>query len=373
MRGLRDDGGVTEEEKSGVVPRGWRDRTLRPEEVSAWEKSDREVLAAHLAETITPTKPPKKTRKAGQPGALLPVRYISGQTPHLCAPAGGGRPFRGQRDPRMRKSQATEPVRTRTCRVVTGEAGGRSTDHTSPGVPVRRSATSGNREALGGDAPLLWCSGRQYATCTSVPPRRRAAKPTPAAGPRDLLRMFVRHQVETGAPFNAGRDLRKDIGIERGGLRDASASEFRHKSILVDATYARLCAGSADQDGSAAYTSEPGKRNHYARPGHVSFDKRNHNFVTTMMERFGRLGREGSEIIDQPATSVVGGRDGGAKATEGICTGRLVQIRSSFSDPSNCDLTPPAQARGTGPSRDYLREEEGRLLSMAWGWHVDAG
>ena len=41
-----------------------------------------------------------------------------------------------------------------------------------------------------------------------------------------LKRMSIRHQVESGAPFNANRDLRMDILIERGGLRDASASDL---------------------------------------------------------------------------------------------------------------------------------------------------
>ena len=43
---------------------------------------------------------------------------------------------------------------------------------------------------------------------------------------RFLKRMSVLHQVESGAPFNADRDLRMDIVIERGGLRHASASDF---------------------------------------------------------------------------------------------------------------------------------------------------
>ena len=41
-------------------------------------------------------------------------------------------------------------------------------------------------------------------------------------------RISVRHQDESGAPFNDDRGLRMDIVIERGGLRDASASDFRH-------------------------------------------------------------------------------------------------------------------------------------------------
>ena len=185
VRGLRDYGGVTEE-MGEVVPRGWRDRAFRPEEVSASGNSDQKVLAAHDAETTNSHKTQKKTRKTGQPGAARPVRHIAGWNPHPCAPAGGRRPFRGERNPLMRKGQANEPVRTRSCRVVTSEAGGCSTRHTSRGVSVRRAATSGDRRALGGDVPRLWCSGRQHATCTFVSPRRREGKPTPAVGPRDL-------------------------------------------------------------------------------------------------------------------------------------------------------------------------------------------
>eukprot|EP00904_Undaria_pinnatifida_P004961 jgi/Undpi1/1595/HiC_scaffold_11.g04985.m1 len=74
--------------------------------------------------------------------------------------------------------------------------------------------------------------------------------------------MSVRHQVESGAPFHADRDLRMDIVIEAGGLKDATAPEYRDKSILLDVTYAdpqagvHMRAGSVDQNGSAASTSE---------------------------------------------------------------------------------------------------------------------
>ena len=99
VRGLRVDGGVTEEDMCEVVPRGWRDRAFRPQEVSASGHSDREVLAAHDAETTNSHKYPQKTRKTGQPSAVRPVRHITRRTSHPCAPAGGGRPFRGERNP----------------------------------------------------------------------------------------------------------------------------------------------------------------------------------------------------------------------------------------------------------------------------------
>ena len=154
-------------------------------------------------------------------------------------------------------------------------------------------------------------------------------QPLVHATSRFLKRMSARHKVERGASFNADRDLRMDIVIVRGGLRDAPASDFRHKSTLIDVTYAdpqarvHLHAGSADQDGSAASTSEARKRNHYARVGHVSFDERSHKLGTIAVKIFGRLGREGNEFIYQLAASVVRARDGWAMAKKGICKGRL--------------------------------------------------
>ena len=118
---------------------------------------------------------------------------------------------------------------------------------------------------------------------------------------RVLKQMSIRHQVGNGAPFNADRNLRMDIVMGRGGIRDALASDFRHKGILIDLTYAdpqagvRLRAGSADQDESAAFTSEARTHNHYARPGDVCFDERIHKLPTIAVGRFGRARREGSK------------------------------------------------------------------------------
>ena len=59
----------------------------------------------------------------------------------------------------------------------------------------------------------------------------------------------------------------------------------------------------------ASTISEERKRQHYTRPGHVSFDERSHQVATLVVENFGRLGVEGSKFIDQLAAikSVVGG------------------------------------------------------------------
>ena len=48
-----------------------------------------------------------------------------------------------------------------------------------------------------------------------------------------VKRMSVRHQVESGVPFNADMGPRMDIVIKRGGHRDASTSAFRHKILFI--------------------------------------------------------------------------------------------------------------------------------------------
>ena len=59
---------------------------------------------------------------------------------------------------------------------------------------------------------------------------------------------------------------------------------------------------------------------------YVSFDERSHELITLEVESFGRLRREASEVVDWLATSVVGGRGGGAMAKKGIFKERLLHI-----------------------------------------------
>ena len=56
------------------------------------------------------------------------------------------------------------------------------------------------------------------------------------------------------------------------------------------------------------------KRSHYARPEQVPFDKRSYKLATLAVESFGRLGKEGSDLTDQVAASIVGGADGSSLA-----------------------------------------------------------
>ena len=172
-----------------------------------------------------------------------------------------------------------------------------------------------------------------------------------------------------------------DIVIERGGLRDVTSSEYRNKAILLDVTHVdpqarvHMRDGSADRDEteSAASTSEARKRNHYDRVGQVSFDECSHKLVTLAVESFGRIGKEDSGLIDQLTASIVGGMEGGSLSRKGVCKKHLFQIISVTTHVAisrrvhryKLTLRDRQAARGR-------REEDGGLLPMVWGWHVDA-
>ena len=60
----------------------------------------------------------------------------------------------------------------------------------------------------------------------------------------------------------------------------------------------------------------------------MSFDERSYKLTTLAVESFGRLGKEGSDLINQVAASIVGGTDGSSLARIGVCKERLFQVIS---------------------------------------------
>ena len=66
----------------------------------------------------------------------------------------------------------------------------------------------------------------------------------------------------------------------------------------------------------------------YARPGHVSFDQRSYKLCTFAVECFGRHGGMAYEFVDQLATHVVGGQNGGKITTKGAVKELLLQVVS---------------------------------------------
>ena len=108
-------------------------------------------------------------------------------------------------------------------------------------IRVRGRALSGERSFWRRGAPAAMRRTRTRGMRVCVVDRARMSnqhQPLVHALSRTLERMSIRNQAESGAPFNAERDLRMDIVIERGGLRDATAAEYRNKAILLDVTCA---------------------------------------------------------------------------------------------------------------------------------------
>ena len=125
---------------------------------------------------------------------------------------------------------------------------------------------------------LLRCSRRGHPARTKLSQSRGTGEPAPTTSSRDfphVKRLGIPHHVESGEPFTADRNLRMDVVIRRGGLRDAPNSEYREKSILLDVTHVdsqaevHLRGSIADHDGSAASSSEACNRQHYASPGYA--------------------------------------------------------------------------------------------------------
>ena len=104
----------------------------------------------------------------------------------------------------------------------------------------------------------------------------------------------------------------------------------------------------------------------------MSFDESSYKLATLAVESFGRLGEEGSDLIDQVAASIVGGTDASSLARKGVCKEHLFQIISV--------TTQVAISRRVHRYRLSLRdrqaaggreEEAGGLRPLARGGNVD--
>ena len=92
------------------------------------------------------------------------------------------------------------------------------------------------------------------------------------------------------------------------------------------------------------------------------------------MESFGRLGVEGSNFIDQPVASIVGGRSGGSMARKGVvkeCLLRIISVTTQVAISRRV-----ARFKFQLRDRQEIRRSRGggddRPTPMAWGWSLDA-
>ena len=94
--------------------------------------------------------------------------------------------------------------------------------------------------------------------------------------------------------------------------------------------------------------------------------------ATLKVENFGCLGKEGSDLTDRVAASIVGGTDGSSLARKGICKEGFFQIIFA--------TTAVAISRQVHVYKLTLRDsqavrgreqEAGGLRTTTWGWKVD--
>ena len=243
------------------------------------------MLAAHDAVTTNSTKAQLKLGKLVNQGRHAARTAFLDQLPETSRPHGPGDPL-GRCET---KALAKARYRNLQGEGATACLRVRPTDSLRV-IPAAEFVGMGRR-FLGIEEHLavrcLCCNARNVDTrhariCPRAGAQVNRHQPLRHAISRILNRLGVQHQVESGEPFTAERNLRMDIVIRRGSLRDAPNREYRDKSILLDVCHAdpqaqvHLRGGSADHDGLAASTSEARKRQHYARPGQVSFDERSH-------------------------------------------------------------------------------------------------
>ena len=153
--------------------------------------------------------------------------------------------------------------------------------------------------------PPLRCSRGGHPARMHLSQSRGAGELAPTTSPRDLPHFeAARNSTPSGERRTVHCRQKPADGHRHQERRSSGRSnrEDREKSILLDVTHAdpqaqvHLRRGSADHDGSTAFTSEARKRQHYARPGDVSFDERSPKLANLSLESFKHLGVEGSNL-----------------------------------------------------------------------------
>ena len=224
---------------------------------------------------------------------------------------------------------------------------------------------------------------RHARICTTAGAQVNQHQPLFHATSRILKRLGVPHQVESGEPFTADRNLRMDIVVRKGGLRNAPNPEYRDKSILVGVAHAKPQAQVNLQAGSALIMMDQLPLLVRRASANTTLDRDmspstngaiNYLVSTFAVESCGRLGVEGSYFIDQLATSVVGGMDGGSMARTGVlkeCLLQIVPVTTQVAIRGGCLASSYSLEIARMQEGVRGREDDGPTL-MAWGWSMDA-
>ena len=226
---------------ANIVLENWRDRAFRAGEQGDSGQSVADVLPAPDAETISCNKAQYRLGKLVN--RVHYERYVSSldQLPET-RPQRDTSEYQGEKETR---DLAKARQRSQSGSGATAFLMARPVDSART-IPASEFATAGKRflgieEFLAARCPCCGeadVSTRYVRQCHRSGAQVNQHQPLVHALSRTLESMSIRHQVKSRAPFHADRDLRMYIVIEAGGLRDATASEYRDKSILLDVTHA---------------------------------------------------------------------------------------------------------------------------------------
>ena len=220
---------------ANIVAESWRDRAFRGEEQEASGGSVAEVLPAHDAESISPTSAQHRLGKL-----VNRVRYER-YVPSLDQLPVETTTQRGTSNPQEEKeSRGLARARHRSQSGPGATAFLRARPvHSARVIPPSEFVAAGRwfpgiEEVLAARCPCCGAAEaitRRARLCHRPGAQVNQHQPPVHALSRTFKRMPIRHQMESGAPFHAIRDLRMNIVIEVGGLRDATVSEYRSKAI----------------------------------------------------------------------------------------------------------------------------------------------
>lgn len=386
IKELNQEHGLSEEDLKRMVPPSWVSWALEQPGENSRRLPTVGELAAHDGESTTPRKAQHKLGKAINKVQLERFMESLESLPAEAEPPTPRDPFGGMESRDMAKARVRSSQGKGAHAWLRATPTDRAREFPSNEFTLAIRRAVGVEEFLAQGCPRCH-RNRDGCSITTVHARtchRDGAQvnmhePLKYAISQALNDVRVRHDVESGAPFTGNRNLSMDVVVRPGAMRNASSPTFRHKGILLDVTHAdpqaqvHLRNGSAASDGIAALTSEARKRQHYARPGQVSFDERSFKLTTLAVESFGRLGEEGYDFINELATHAAGGRDGGNMARKGVFKDRLLQVVSV--------ATQVAISRRVQRYKLSLRgrqEFENRASAttnstpMVWGWSLDA-
>ena len=197
---------------ANVVQESWRNRALRAnEERSSWQ-SGVEVLPAHDGETISSHKVQHKLGQ--QVNRVQYQRYVASldQLPEEAGPSGSNDVFGGidTRDfAKTRQRSLSGPGAVACLRA-------RPVDQAR--IISASEVVSIGRRFLGMEEPIAarfpYCEAtdintRQTRTYHRAGAQANRHQPLVHAMSRTFKRLSIRHQVESGTPFNADRNLRR--------------------------------------------------------------------------------------------------------------------------------------------------------------------